>query len=495
MHKPGKKIIVIGAGFSSLAAASNLAHAGFDVTIVEKNNNIGGRARSFSDKGFTFDMGPTFYWMPDIFETFFERFGKKVFDYYELERLDPSYRIYFGHDDFLDMHAKEEELFKAFESIEKGSSKKLNSILNKAEKDYNLAIGELVYSPGLSPLELVGLRTAKRLGLFIKNIRQLFASSFKSSKLRKALEFPVLFLGAKPSKTPAFYYFMNYADIKLGTWYPKGGMSKVSKGIGKLAQDLGVKIKLNVEVQSINSKNGIVTSITTKQGKLLCDYLVSGADYHHTELLLDKELRNYSEQYWENKTFSPSALLFYLGFDKKISGIEHHTLFFDVDFDQHAEEIYDSPSWPKNPLFYASFPSLTEHGFAPEGMECATILIPIASGLEDSEDQRNIYLTMILERIEKITGQDIKNSLIYNNSYCLNDFKADYNSFKGNAYGLANTLKQTAFLRPAITNKKLNNLFYTGQLTVPGPGLPPAIISGTIVADQIASRELLKQAG
>lgn len=480
-----KDIAVIGSGFSSLAASCYLAQAGYNVTIYEKNETIGGRARQLKKDGFTFDIGPTWYWMPDVFERFFADFGKTPSDYYQLEKLNPAYRVYFGKDDFITIEDTLEKISAAFEKEEPGSSIKLNKFIDQALDNYNIAIKDLVYRPGVSPLELVTTKTMMKVGQFFSTISKEVRNEFTNPKLISILEFPVLFLGAKPSNTPAFYSFMNYADFGLGTFHPKNGMFSVIDGIKSLAEELGVVIKINQNVEKIQVDNGRVSSLIVNDERVNVDIVLSGADYHHTETLLEKEFRQYSESYWEKKTFAPSALLFYVGFDKKIENVNHHTLFFDVDFEKHSQEIYDTPQWPEDPLFYASFPSKTDSSASPEGKEAGIFLIPLAPGLDDIPEIREEYFEKIMERFEKITNQEVKKYVIFKESFCINDFISDYNSYKGNAYGLANTLMQTAFLRPKLKSGKVRNLFFTGQLTVPGPGVPPALISGKLVAGLI----------
>ncbi|GAA3597347.1 phytoene desaturase family protein [Flavivirga amylovorans] len=476
---------IIGSGFSSLAASCYLAKAGYDVTIFEKNKTIGGRARQLIKEGFTFDIGPTWYWMPDVFERFFSDFNKSPEDYYSLEKLNPAYSVYFGKDDQITIEDTLEKITIAFENEEPGSSKKLKKFINQAKSNYDIAIKDLVYNPGVSPLELVTFSTIKKFDQFFSNIKRDVRKEFKSDKLIKILEFPVLFLGAKPSDTPSFYSFMNYADFGLGTFHPKKGMYEVILAMEKLAKELGVTIKTDAPIEKIVVENGEYKGLISNGKTYTSNIVVSGADYHHTETLLEKPYRQYSENYWTKKTFAPSSLLFYIGFDKKLKNVNHHTLFFDVDFDIHAEAIYDDPKWPENPLFYASFPSKTDINSAPEGKEAGIFLIPLAPGLEDTPELREAYFDKIMSRFESLTSQNVKKHVIFKESFCINDFINDYNSYKGNAYGMANTLTQTAFLRPKLKSKKVKNLFFTGQLTVPGPGVPPSLISGKLVADLV----------
>lgn len=480
-----QSVHIIGSGFSSLAASCYMSKLGYEVTVLEKNDTVGGRARQLKKDGFTFDIGPSWYWMPGVFERFFGDFGRKPSDYYQLEKLDPAYRVYFGEDDYLLVDGDLDRIYEMFEKEEPGSSKHLKAFMNSAGANYETAIEDLVYKPGVSPLELVTPTTVARVSQFFSTVKKQVRKKIKSQKLIQILEFPVLFLGAKPSNTPAFYNFMNYADFGLGTWHPKGGMYSVVEGMKTLAEDLGVTFKTNMNVEKIVTQNGNVAGMIVNGEQIQSDLVLSGADYHHTETLLDPQYRQYSESYWEKKTFAPSSLLFYVGFDKKLKNINHHNLFFDTDFDAHAVEIYDNPKWPKEPLFYANFTSVTDSGTAPEGNENGFFLIPLAPGIEDTPELRDQYFDLIINRFEKITQQEVRKNVIFKESFCVNDFVKDYNSYKGNAYGMANTLLQTAFLRPKIKSKKVKNLYFTGQLTVPGPGVPPSLISGKIASELI----------
>ncbi|GEL12284.1 phytoene desaturase [Flavobacterium glycines] len=487
-----KKITIIGSGFSALSAACYLAKKGHKVLVFEKNQTIGGRARQLKKDGFTFDMGPSWYWMPDVFERFFADFGKKTSDYYELIKLSPAYRVYFGVNEFIAIADNLDEIVSTFEAIEKGSGKVLREFMSEAQSNYDIAIKDLVYRPGVSPLELVTVETTKKIGQFFSNISRDVRRKFKDERLIQILEFPVLFLGAKPSDTPSFYSFMNYADFGLGTWHPKTGMFDVVRAMESLATELGVQFFVNSNIEKIIVENKTAKAIVINGERIESDLVLSGADYHHTETLLDAEHRMYSEQYWESRVFAPSSLLFYVGFNKKIENISHHALFFDTDFNQHAKDIYDEPKWPAEPLFYANFPSLTDKTAAPEGMESGFFLVPLAPGINDTEALREEYFDKIIDRFEKLTQQSIKENIIFKESFCKNDFVEQYNSYKGNAYGMANTLLQTAFLRPKLKSKKVRNLYFTGQLTVPGPGVPPALISGKLVSDLI-DKQFLKQ--
>ncbi|BAU53732.1 phytoene desaturase family protein [Mucilaginibacter gotjawali] len=483
VEKPS--VAVIGSGFSGLSAAAYLAKAGCSVNIYEKNAETGGRARQLISNGYTFDMGPSWYWMPEVFENFFNEFGYSAADYYELEQLDPGFTIVFGDQDVLRIPANYQALEELFESIEPGSAKQLALFLDEAAYKYHTGMNKLVQQPGLSLLEFAdwdlvrGVFKLQVFTSFSKHVRRFF----KDQRLITLMEFPVLFLGAMPEETPALYSLMNYAGLKLGTWYPKGGFGKVIEGMQKVCEAQGVIFNHDSAVTRLNVVNGKVTALNTKGSTTNYEGVIAAADYHHVEeKLIDRGLRNYGEAYWNKRVMAPSSLIFYLGVTRKIEKLGHHTLFFDADLKVHAREIYKEPQWPTKPLFYVCCPSASDDSVAPAGHENLFILMPLAPGIEDTEALREEYFEMIMQRLENYTGVAIRTVLDYKKSYCVNDFKSDYNSFKGNAYGLANTLMQTAHLKPSIKNNKIRNLFYAGQLTVPGPGVPPSIISGKVSA-------------
>ncbi len=490
-----KKAIVIGSGFSGLSSATYLAKAGWQVTVIEKHDIPGGRARKLEEGGFVFDMGPSWYWMPDVFERYFENFGKKRSQYYSLKRLDPSYKIFWEEEE-MEIPADYGELKKLFEKIEKGSGEKLDKYLAQAEYKYKVGINKLVKKPGRSWLEFLDWDLIKgvfKLDVF-SSIKSHIQKNFRNSKLRQLLEFPVLFLGALPKDTPALYSLMNYADIKGGTWYPEKGMYSVVDAMYQLAVESGVVFRFSENVTSIQVAGKKAVGVTverlneTSQTKNYdCNVIVASADYHFVEeKLIPEKYRSYDEKYWEKRVLAPGCLLYFVGLNKKLKEITHHSLFFDVDFERHGKQIYETKEWPTEPLFYVSATSVTDDTSAPAGYENLFFLIPVSAGLAgDSEELREKYFEKIIARFEKRIGEPIKEHIVYKKSFGPTDFVNDYNAYKGNAYGLANTLMQTAVLKPSCRSNKIENLFYTGQLTVPGPGVPPSLISGEVVAKEV----------
>ncbi|MFY0652730.1 MAG: phytoene desaturase [Cyclobacteriaceae bacterium] len=490
MNLKQKSIAVIGAGLSGLVSSTLLAKDGKKVVLMEKNEHSGGRVRQFQSDGFIFDMGPSWYWMPDVIERYFKLFDHTSSDFFDLKRLDPGFRVYFSEDDKIDIPDSKNELMALFESIEPGSSAHLEKFLSESKLKYEVGVKDLVYKPSdsitefLSPKLALDMLRLKALTPFNKYVR----SYFKDERLIKLMEFPILFLGGTAQSTPSLYSLMNYACFELGTWYPQGGFGKLADAFTRLAHENGVEMMFSSAVDNVRITDKRVNSIVTDGMEHKVDGLINSGDYHHFEKqLISDNQRTYSEKYWETRTMSPSSLIFYLGVNKRIDGLLHHNLFFDKDFDIHAKEIYNIPQWPSDPLFYVCCPSKTDDSVAPDGMENLFILMPLAVGIEDSEDLRNKYYNIIMDRLKHILGIDIRPDVIFKKSFCLKDFKNDYNSYKGNAYGLANTTLQTAFLKPKMKSKKIKNLFHCGQLTVPGPGVPPSIISGEVAANQMIS--------
>ncbi|SFO44800.1 phytoene desaturase [Chitinophaga sp. YR627] len=485
--------IVIGGGLSGLSAAISLAKEGYAVTLVERHDQTGGRARVFEAAGFRFDMGPSWYWMPEVAADFFRQHGRSIDDYMTLRRLDPSYQVIFGEEEQVSLPSSFAALQGVFEGIEPGAGAQLARFLDEAEYKYKTAMSAYVRKPGLHVRELCNgevMRSFLRMDM-LQSFSRHARKFFKDERLLKIIEFPVLFLGATPERIPAMYSMMNYADMKLGTWYPEGGMHMLVSAFTRLARESGVNIMLNTTVEGMDVAGDRITGLRTSRGKLTADVIVSGADYHHTDQqLLPSGKSNYSVQYWEKRVMAPSCLIYYIGVRKKIGRLQHHNLFFEDDFRQHAAAIYNTPEWPQKPLFYLCCPSKTDDTVAPAGMENLFFLIPTAPGLLDTPAIRDQYLQFVLRKTEAFCGENIADDIVYSRSYACTDFIADYSAFKGNAYGLANTLGQTAFLKPSIRHKSITNLFFTGQLTVPGPGVPPAIISGQVVAEYISKQKV-----
>ncbi|MBT8495001.1 MAG: phytoene desaturase [Deltaproteobacteria bacterium] len=501
------RVVVIGAGFSGLSAACHLAAAGAQVDVVERHDQAGGRARAWSEGGFRFDMGPSWYWMPDVFERFFRSFGREVSDLYELVRLDPSYRVVWPGGDAWNVPAGRPKLRELFERHERGGAGKLDQFIAEAGEIYDAAMSDYLFRPSLRFTEFVDLRLIREV-FRLKMTRSMASyarSLFGTERLARLVEWPVLFLGASAADTPAMYSLMSYADMALGTWYPMGGMHRIIESMVEVATSLGVRFHLGHSVDRISVERGRARAVDTSRGSFRADAVLASADYHHVEQhLLEPRHRQYSERYWSKRTMSPSSLLFYLGLDGDIGDLPHHTLFFDQDLDTHMDAVYRDPAWPDAPLFYACAPSVTDPSVAPAGCSNLFLLIPLAPGLSDSDDMRRRAFDQVMGRLEAHVGRPLRDRVVIERSYAMRDFEADYSAFQGNAYGMANTLVQTGPFKPKLRSSKVEGLYFAGQLTVPGPGMPPSLISGELSARLLiddfgltagASRETSRSAG
>lgn len=486
-------VVVIGAGFAGLSAACHLAQGGAKVVVLERHAQPGGRARTWSKDGFRFDMGPSWYWMPDVFDRFFDAFGRKTSDFYRLRRLDPSYRVVWSAAEHWDVPAGLDALRTFFESKHAGSGAALDRFIAETKYIYESAYEDYLFRPSLTFFEFVDVRLVWEL-FRLKMLQSMHGYArrfFVDERLARLVEWPVLFLGASAQKTSAMYSLMSYADMALGTWYPEGGMHRIVDGMVRVAHDLGVEFRLGEAVEHIEVQTARASGVVSSQGQYRADAVVAAADYHYVEqALLPAQYRQYDDRYWAGRSMSPSSLLFYLGIEGDLNGLPHHTLFFDEDLDAHMRAVYTSPEWPARPLFYVCAPSVTDPTVAPEGCSNVFILIPLAPGLDDDEGARERAYNTVMARLEAHVGRPLRARVRVKRSYAMRDFEADYGAFLGNAYGMANTLRQTGPLKPSLRSSKLAGLYFAGQLTVPGPGMPPSLISG-----ELSAKVLLRDLG
>jgi phytoene desaturase len=488
------RVSVIGGGIGGLAASALLAKEGYDVTVYEKNPEVGGRARVWRKYGFVFDMGPSWYLMPEIFDHYFALFDRKVEDFYELIRLDPSYRIFFP-DKVIDISATLEENMRTFERLENNGAEKLTKYLKQAREKYDYLMKGLMYE------DLAGIRamlSPKLMGAgwklsILSNIDKLTKKFFKTERARKILQYSIVFLGGNPKNTPALYSMISHIDFNLGVWYPLGGLGKIVEGLQSITEEYGGSIRLGEEVTGIEVSGRLATGLHTEGGFVEADAIISNADYPHTEMkLLKEEYQTYPTEYWKKKTIAPSAFVLYLGLNKKIDSLTHHNVILDYDWVNHFEQIFDKPSWPDEPAYYLCCPSKMDGSVAPENCENIFVTVPISAGVEDTPEVREAYYDKMVTHMEKVTGTSIRDSIVVKRIFSVNDFTQDYNAYKGTAVGLTHTFSQSAFFRPRHQSKKVKNLYYTGQYTHPGIGVPMALISSEIVADMIKKEHPLR---
>ncbi len=490
-----KSVIIIGGGIGGMALSCMLGKKGYDVTVIEKNEMTGGRARIFSDKGFTFDMGPSWYMMPDVFEHFFDVVGENIKEYYEIQKLSPSYQITLKSDGkSYNLFSDLQKNIDLFESIEKGSGQILEKFLLECKEQYEISKSEFMYRNYNSLRDFMTLRIMRmgaRLPLFKKQ-KQIIEKKFKSELLRKVLQYQTVLLGTAPGDTPGIYTLMNYVDLVLGEWYPTGGIRSIPDSLEKISQKYNTKIKLNTSVSKIIVENNIAKGVLLENGeKLYADIVVSNADVEHTDRkLLPTEHQTKSDKYWESRVLAPSAFILYLGVKGKLPQLNHHNLLFTKDWEHGFSQIFSNPEWPNDPSMYICMPSKTDNTLAPVDHENLFVLVPIASGLDYDKDFSEKYSEFILDEIAKYYNiSDLKERIVVKHTYSVKDFIADYNAFKGTALGLAHTLGQTAVFRPNNVHKNIPNMFYVGAGTNPGIGMPICLISAELAYKRIENIE------
>jgi phytoene desaturase len=486
----GRKVAVIGAGFAGLSSAALLAKEGFDVTIFEKNDRPGGRAMVMKKNGYSFDMGPSWYMMIEAFDKFFGQFGKKPEDYYETIRLDPSYRVYFGEEDFVDVMDDVNKNYKLFDTFEEDGGTKLKEFLQKSQKMYDTAFQKFLYREYSSFKDLMDktlILNGLKLKIFTK-LNKYVKHFFTSEKARKIVQYHVAFVGASPPTSPAVYSMLAYVDMNLGIWYPMGGFGKIIDAIMKLGLEQGVNIEFNTEILKIKVENEKAKKIITNKGEFAVDLILNTGDYHNGEIdLLDKPHRSYPEKYWKKKMIAPSAFLIYLGLNKKLNNFLHHNFYFNSDWDKYFDQLFESPEWPEDPSIYITVPSQSDPSIIPQGGELMTILVLVSPDLKDEESFREKYYDKIIEKVENITGESFRDSIIVKKVVAHEHFKSTFNAYKGTALGLAHTLRQTALFRPHRKSEKIKNLYYAGHYTHPGVGVPVSIISAQLASEKITN--------
>jgi phytoene desaturase len=487
-----KKAIIIGAGFGGLSLAPLLAKKGYKVQIIEKNSTAGGRARVWKSKGFSFDMGPSWYLGPEIFEKYFAEFGLKPSDLYQLKRLDPAYRLFFSPDDIIDISPRLKDVYKLFDSLEENGAEKLKKYLVQSKYQYDVSMENFIYKEYKNIFSFINkklLKEGPKLNVF-DNMEKFTAKFFSSDKSRKIVSYTMVFLGGSPKNTPGMYAIMAHMDMNLGVWYPMGGFGVIVKKMVELAKKHQVSFIYNNEVKSILIKDGQAIGVKTNKGTYPADVVISNADLQFTETkLLPKNYQSYPQEYWDKKIISPSAFIVYLGVKRKVKNLGHHNLVLANDWNQHFNAIFDNPAWHKNPSYYISCPSKTDPTVAPKGMENIFILVPSAPGLNDTDAAREKYYQLIIKDLQKNIGDNFEKDIIVKRIYSHRDFIQDYHAFKGTALGMAPTFFQSAFFRPNHSSKKVKKLFYTGLYNHPGTGVPMVMISSQIAAEEIIKND------
>lgn len=484
-----KRIVVVGGGIGGLATAGLLARDGHSVTLLEKNSQLGGRANLLATQGFRFDLGPSWYLMPDVFETFFAQFNTHPSKHLDLREIEPQYRIFFSDKSHVDISRIVAKTRAIFEEIEPGAGAALDQYLVEAQRKYNISVEQVLYKNVDTFFDFFSwkmLKEGRNLNA-LESMDSYVSKFFKSEKLQQIIQYTLVFLGGSPSNLPALYSLMTHVDFNQGVYYPMGGFYEVVKVIAGLAEEAGARLRTNAPVEKIITDGDRVVGVQVAGRLLKADVVIGNADYVHLEDLLDDQSkRAYSHKYWNKQTLSPSAFLVYLGVKGKLPKLQHHNIYFGENWIEHFDDIFAGKSWPQHPSLYINMPSKTDSSVAPKGHENLMILVPTAAGLRETPLWREQYAQFIIKYVEEQIGIALSEKIVFQKIFSVTDFKQQYNSYKGNALaGSAQTLLQTGIFRANNKHKHLKNLFMAGAYTTPGIGVPPTLISAHLARDRV----------
>lgn len=512
-----REVVVIGAGIGGLATAALLAREGHRVTLLEKRDEVGGRAGSWEQDGFRFDTGPSWYLMPEVIDHFFRLMGTSASQQLDLRKLDPGYRVVFEDGlDTVDVPADREAVTKLFESMEAGAGEQLSRYLDSAEDAYEMAKKRFLYSTfqSFTPfLRADVLRRLPRIGsLLLQSLHSFVAKRFRDPRIRQILGYPAVFLGSSPFDAPSMYHLMSHLDLDDGVLYPMGGFTTLIGAMRSVAVEAGVEIRTGADVVGIDTDartpgrspldrrtatvRGVRYRTADQESSVPADLVISAADLHHTETtLLPGDLQTYPEKYWQKRVPGPSALLLYLGVQGALPQLEHHTLLFTTDWRENFGRIFGKESSVPSPAsLYVCRPSATDPSVAPEGHENVFVLVPIPAdvgigrgGLERGGDARVEALAdEVIGQISAWAGiPDLAERIVVRRSYGPQDFAEDLNAWRGTSLGPAHILRQSAFFRGSNRSAKVENLLYAGSSTVPGIGIPMCLISAELIVKRL----------
>ncbi|CAI48193.1 phytoene dehydrogenase (phytoene desaturase) [Natronomonas pharaonis DSM 2160] len=476
----GQSATVVGGGFGGLAAACHLAADGAEVRLLEQHDRLGGVAGRIETDGFRIDTGPSWYLMPGAFERFFGHFDREPSAFYDLERLDPHYRVFWKDGDRVDVPDDPEAVAELFERYEPGAGNAFRAYLDSAEHAYEVGVDEFVYEDRSRVRDCLDprlLRAVRGLTL-LSSMDEYVADYFENPKLRQLVQYTLVFLGGAPHNTPAIYTLMSHVDFNLGVYHPTGGIASVVDGVAELARDLGVDIETGTPVSGLDPADNAIT-VSTDAGTHRADTVVANAAPAHVDRdLLPDGVAEYGDDYWSDRTYAPSAFMLYLGVEGDVEPLYHHTLVLPTDWDDHFRQIFETPAWPDDPAYYINVPSSTDPTMAPDGHEAVVVLVPIAPGLDDGPAVRETFREQVLNDIATHTGVDLRDRIVLERTACVSEFGQRFGAPQGTALGLAHTLSQTGPLRPSIRSSVSDSLFYAGSYTSPGIGVPMCLTSG-----------------
>lgn len=488
-----KKVIVIGAGYGGMAIANLLGKAGYSVVVLEKNDEPGGRIAVIKKDGYVFDIGPSWYLMPEVFEQYYSLFDASANERLELIRFTPGYKVFFDDKPEVFIQGDVGKDKAVFEAIEPGAGKKLEDYVRRSSIAYHLAVKQFLYNNFSSPKDLVSWQVIKNahrmIPLALGNLDRYVSRYFKDQRLKQLLEYHMVFLGSSPFQAPAIYTLMSHLDFISGVYYPKRGMLSLVDDMKALGTEYDITYRCATSVKRIVTNDGLSTGVELENGEIIdADIVVSNADLYHTETkLLDETARSFGESYWKKRQPGPGALLVSLGIKGVLPELVHHNLYFVDDWRGNFKAIYEDQSVPSAPSMYVCNPTKTDPFLAPDGNENVFILIPLPAGVSLDDKQEEDIANKAVAQFSKVSGiGDLESRIVTKHIFGPDDFKDRFNAWDYNAFGgESHLLRQSIFMRTPNQSKKIKNLYYVGAGTLPGIGLPMCLIGAELTYKKI----------
>ena len=486
-------VVIIGAGLGGLAAALRLRYLGFDVTVLEKQARPGGRANVIQEAGYRIDVGPTILVMKDMFAETYRAIGQDIDRRIRFVTLDPNYRIYFHDGTHLDLHNSMARLAAECERIEPGVTTRLFRFIGEGAKKYELAMSFVARNYDRIT-DLANPKAAVRL-IETGSYQKLYAQAgkyFKTDKLRKAFSFHSMFLGLSPFDAPAMYSLITYADLVEGMFFPLGGIYSIIEDMVALAEELGVTLRTEAAAEEILIRKGRASGVRLAGGEEVpADIVVSNADLVYTyKMLVPAQFRkHYPDSRLNRMSYACSGYILYLGIDRVYPHLRHQAICFAEDYRANLDAVFRTGALPEDPSFHLSYPVATDPGLAPPGHSILYLLAPMPNLRAELgwDEAAPIVREKLLKRLEELVDPEIRRHIVWEREYRPVDWERDINAPYGAAFGsLSHGFFQSSYFRPHNVARDIPGLYFVGQATYPGIGMPMVMISARLLAERLA---------
>lgn len=485
-----KSVLIIGAGIGGLTTAARLAKHGYAVRVLEKNKRAGGRCYRYTREGHHFDLGPTLFVMPELYEDGFSDLGIDMWEALDLQRVDPTYHLYFGDGTQLTLTSDMRKMHIQLESFEEGSFENFLRYINEGNRHYRLALDRLVqrdfqsYSDLIRPDLIPLLFQIRPLTAHYKNM----GNYFDDPRLKAAFTFQDMYMGLSPFEAPATFSMMQYTELSDGVWFPSGGMYRVVEVLKECAEKYGAQFEFSAPVEKILASDGKACGVRLNDGRsITADIIIANADlpYVYQDLLPNDPLA----RSMDSKRYSCSTLSFFWGVKKRYDSLPPHVLYLSPRYRENFDSIIQDCSIPEDPSLYFHAPTRLESSFAPDGEDTIIGIVPVGhlsnNGHQDWNKIKKQARSALLSKLKELGVNDFESHLKFEVCYSPRQWKQQFNLVKGATHGLCHTLNQMVSFRPSNRHKRYKNLYFVGASTHPGTGMPTVMVSGRLVSDRV----------